>query len=366
MKQAAFFLLLFFSGVLLADTEKVQVEDFLFTVESADGSRGSAFLMKDDDGVWMVSNYHVISGSNQVQFISMNDKERKFELPGEVEIASDRDAIRFRVEDVAGFEMASGCGFDDIVYAFGNSGGLGVITKSKGTVIGKGPDDVEVSCEIIPGNSGGPVINESNQVVGIASYIVKPLTVEISKNLTGKLTSSERARLENKINEVKGTRYEDTRRFAISLQDIVWQKVPIDVFHRESAEFLKQKSLYQRLNIIIAMVLKGTVKIPETVGEPFLENRWVRHYNREIPQSFISGLGRLYANDSWESFYRRYCRELFDMHDRLSEVVDAQQEQERSMFTASYFSNELSEQAELTSKILGMVKMAAEEYQQHR
>lgn len=360
MKNIVLLLMFLFPGVLLADHGKV--EDSLFVVESADGSRGSAFLMKDDDGIWMVSNYHVVSSSNRIEFVSMNNKERKLELPEELEIAKDRDVVRFRVNEECGFDMASGWEFDDVVYAYGNSGGLGIITKSKGAVVGKGLKDVEVSCEIIPGNSGGPVINDKNQVVGVASYIVKPTALAISKNMSETFSASKLAWLEDKLKEVKGTRYEDTRRFAIPLKDVVWQKFSLENFRKESAEFVERRSLYHRLDKIISMSLDGTVKISETMGEPVLEKRWVQKYNKEVPSSFHDG--RLYGRPS--DFFKRYSKMLFDMHDLMAAAVDAQREQTPSVFTSTYFSSELSDHAEHTAKLIDFLNMAAEEYKTHR
>ena len=77
----------------------------------------------------------------------------------------------------------------------GNSEGAGVITSSKSRIMGIGPDEIEVESDFVPGNSGGPVINEAEQVVGIATYIKNP----VDKPDWAK----------------KDTRYEKPRRFTI-------------------------------------------------------------------------------------------------------------------------------------------------------
>ena len=58
------------------------------------------------------------------------------------------------------------------VVAYGNSLGGDVITSLPGTIVGLGNDRLEISCEIVPGNSGGPVVlADSRKVVGVSTYL---------------------------------------------------------------------------------------------------------------------------------------------------------------------------------------------------
>jgi len=349
MKKRILWVLLFAVGVLFGESQDVQVEDFLFTVECDDGSRGSAFLMKDADGVvWMVSNYHVIAGAASSEFISMNDKNDVLTLPDEIEMAVDRDVIRFRVDRKDGFALADDCHFDDTVFAFGNSGGLGVITKSKGAVVGKGNRDIEVSCEIIPGNSGGPVISGSNEVVGVASYIIMPAALELSETLTKNLPAAQRARLERQLKEVKGTRYEGARRFAIPVDNVEWQSLTLEVFRGESELFEGQKVRFGKIRNILSVAFTMTRSISEEAGEPFIEARWVRQYNRNVPESLYSYDGRYYhvRHGSVDRFYRNYGRALFDLHENLTEVVEDQYESAKEELIVRYFRSEMDDQKE--------------------
>ena len=125
---------------------------------------------------------------------------------------------------------------------------------------------------------------------------------------------------------------------------------------------MERRSLYHRLNKIIAMSLDGTVKIPETMGEPVLEKRWMQKYNKEVPSSFHDG--RLYGRPS--DFFKRYSKLLFDMHDQMAAAIAAQREQTPSVLTSTYFSSELSDHAEHTSELIDFLNMAAEEYKTHR
>lgn len=273
MKNVILLLIVLFCGMALADSEKMKIEDFLFTVESDDGSRGSAFLMKDADGVWMVSNCHVVTGKKPIRFINMRKKDCVWQLPEELEVAEDRDAIRFRVTETDGLVLASDYSFDDEVSAFGNSGGFGVVTKNKGQIVGQGVAEIEVTCAIIEGNSGGPVINSTNEVVGIATFILKPRTVNdvLSEILNG---------VNRQTKPSEGTRYENIRRFAIPLKDAVWQKTSVSTFEAESALF-KGRLEECNLSVVIVTMMCSRLRINETEAEYLVPSSTIRKYNRE-------------------------------------------------------------------------------------
>lgn len=60
------------------------------------------------------------------------------------------------------------------VVAYGNSLGGDVMTELPGKVVGLGSDRIEIDCEIMPGNSGGPVVlKDSKLVIGISTYLTK-------------------------------------------------------------------------------------------------------------------------------------------------------------------------------------------------
>lgn len=63
------------------------------------------------------------------------------------------------------------------VFALGDSGGEGVLLSLPGRIVGVGPFKVEVDCEFVPGNSGGPIVTEDGRVVGIASYLTTDQTI---------------------------------------------------------------------------------------------------------------------------------------------------------------------------------------------
>ena len=97
----------------------------------------------------------------------------------------------------------------EAVYALGNSGGLNVLTPLGGQVIGVGPSEIEVTTPLIPGNSGGPILNRRNEVLGVATYVA----------------ASKREWW------ARGTRFAQVRRVATRLDGVEWVPLSLQAFH---------------------------------------------------------------------------------------------------------------------------------------
>jgi len=63
----------------------------------------------------------------------------------------------------------------ETVYAVGNPKNLG-LSVSKGTLSRKTALEYQCDLTVNPGNSGGPIINESGEVVGVISYVLKEVS----------------------------------------------------------------------------------------------------------------------------------------------------------------------------------------------
>lgn len=145
-----------------------RLERMVFVVEHGD-SRGTGFLLQQGEKVYFLTNIHVLSGDTN--FCIRNVYGETVTLPDQLEVAADRDLVRFQTDFSAGLAVAADFGFDDPICALGNSGGEGVVTRLDGKLLALGPDLVEISATIIPGNSGGPVVDASNAVVGVSTYV---------------------------------------------------------------------------------------------------------------------------------------------------------------------------------------------------
>ena len=261
----------------VVEREPVSVPDLTFFVKDDEtGGSGSAFLFEDEEGVWLVSNVHVFSGSTNLTLKNIN-REELF-VPAQIEVAKDRDILRFRVDQPCGLTLSADCDFEEELIAYGDSGGAGVLTRLEGKVVAPGPDRVEVSCGFIPGNSGGPVVNADDEVVGVSSYLFRD-------NLPDWIAD--------------GTRFSDTRRMAIRLNDVEW--VPA-----EFSDFYEQTLALQKLDELLSSVIFITVALSEDMTYTLrigaesqgLQN-WVKKHNKYAERGSLnniaSNLGRLAA-----------------------------------------------------------------------
>ena len=141
------------------------------------GSSGSGFIAKAGAQTWLFTNIHVAAGMAQPQFTRIDGTVLK---PGIAEAAVGHDAMRLALAEPppGSLEILSALDANakigDEVLVLGNSGGGGVITALPGTLVGIGPDRIEVSAEFIPGNSGSPIVHvPSGKVIGIATYLTR-------------------------------------------------------------------------------------------------------------------------------------------------------------------------------------------------
>ena len=174
--------------------ERVPPDRAVLTLQSGE-ARGSGFLALEGDRVWVYTNQHVIGDSVSLRAVDTKGEE----IPlGELEIAADRDLARFATEVRRGLEFSRGGATGQTVAVYGNSRGSGVITRSEGEIIGVAPEYLEVSSEIVSGNSGGPVLDSEGRVLAVSSFVT--FGEEKGDDPT-----------------IAGTRYENPRRFALRL-----------------------------------------------------------------------------------------------------------------------------------------------------
>ena len=155
-----------------------------------DAGRGSGFIAEDGGVAYVYTNAHVICGNpggfaTKIQSIT-TASGKKLGMPIDIQLSDSfdpstpnglEDIARFRVDlpaGVKGYELGDESApltFGMAIVAYGNSLGAGVMTSIDGKILGLGTDRLEISCEIVPGNSGGPVVaTETNKVIGISTY----------------------------------------------------------------------------------------------------------------------------------------------------------------------------------------------------
>lgn len=175
-------------------------------------SQGTGFLLKEEGEAYFYSNIHVFRTADRANL--RNSQGKVIEIPKTIELAEGFDLLRFQTSKTNGLSLGGPPRLGESIYALGNSSGRWVITKNSGEVLGVGDSTFEVSCEIVPGNSGGPIIDKEGSVIGVASF----LTYGEDDSAT------------------EGTRYSQTRRFGFRLdRPFKWESVNYDTFRKEAA-----------------------------------------------------------------------------------------------------------------------------------
>jgi serine protease Do len=142
-------------------------------------SLGSGFIISEDG--YILTNYHVVAGADEVKVKLSDSREFKAVVKG-WDDKLDLALLKIDAKDhlpVAKLGDSDKTEVGEWVMAIGNPFGLGQtvtsgIVSAKERVIGSGPYDdfIQTDASINPGNSGGPLINSGGEVIGINTAIV--------------------------------------------------------------------------------------------------------------------------------------------------------------------------------------------------
>lgn len=132
---------------------------------------GSGFII---DNELIATNVHVIEGSSSA-YVLVNGEEKKYKVDGYVAIDKGNDLVILKVPNLYGKALTLGSEtipeIGEKVFAVGNPKGLdgtfseGIISGVR-TILTK--KVIQITTPISPGSSGGPVLNSSEKVIGIA------------------------------------------------------------------------------------------------------------------------------------------------------------------------------------------------------
>ena len=257
--------------------------DCAVIIEGDRGS-GSGFLCHDDNVTYIYTNVHVLAGNSRIRIKDRNGKEFKDFSYIETAAAGfdNGDIVRLALSkpvDKALRLSASGQTPDigSKIIAIGNSPGSGVLRPLEGEVEGIGPTRIEITAEIVQGNSGGPILNDKFEVIGISSF--GELRVDIWS---------------------EGTEFDKVRRFGLRPSGVEkWDRY-------SGLEFLQVAFLYDQLVADIALVsVLDSIK--------FTENGL--KYNRKA--DVIAGMN---ANEVVNSFRGHvFADALLQFNDKLDE-----------------------------------------------
>jgi len=154
--------------------KKVSPSVVLLVMEDKNGqplAMGSGFVVRD--GV-IATNLHVIEGAAR-GYAKLAERKEKYNIAGTVAVDDARDIALLAVEDIKAPALTIGdskqLAVGDEVYAVGNPRGLeGTFSAGIISSIRKVGDDslLQITAPISPGSSGGPVVNNKGEVIGVA------------------------------------------------------------------------------------------------------------------------------------------------------------------------------------------------------
>jgi hypothetical protein len=315
-----------------ASPKSIPMDEAIFFIKTDSGG-GVAFLLEDQDGVWMVSNINACQDAEIFTLVNANGVEIAF--PDQLEVAATRNLIRFRTDQPAGLRLADGCEPGEEIFTFSRcvegvedkaikrldediralvkekkdakNGEVEQIEKDiaeveeaiegleeegkkrmaaketaqklkngyllNGQAVALGPDRIEMSALITWHDSGGPVVNAENEVIGISSHLLD------SSGLPSWVT--------------EGTRFDDTRRFALKHTGTQWVPISLEDFLEETGY------VYENYD-----TLQAFADIAEALNEDYTQTITSSSQNLGI-QRWIKGHDKLLEEIEW-SKNKRY------------------------------------------------------------
>lgn len=195
-------------------------------VVSTDTSTGTGIVFTKDG--YIVTNYHVIESANSVQAILYNGETYRATVVGYIE-SNDVAVLKIAATNLtpATFAKSETCYLGQRVYAVGNPAGAnfswsvtsGIVSSTnreakfydEDNLLERKMKVIQTDTPVNPGNSGGPLINSSCQVLGI-------ITMRLANDYVGMsfaIPSDEAIRLITKIlsgegDELDGSNAEQT------------------------------------------------------------------------------------------------------------------------------------------------------------
>ncbi len=154
--------------------QKALASTVLLVMEDANGqplSLGSGFFVRNSQ---VATNLHVVKGAVR-GYAKLVNQKTKYDIEGITAVDAERDLIILKIS-VSGAQIISLGDSDTVqvgspIYAVGNPRGLeGTFSQGIISSIRKvGTDKIlQLTAPISPGSSGGPVLNNKGQVIGVS------------------------------------------------------------------------------------------------------------------------------------------------------------------------------------------------------
>ena len=228
-------------------------------------SQGSGFFINNDS---LITNHHVIEGASRVEIKLLGKKDiiRNAKVIASSEkhdlaiITTNQNFDYFNIDSLNSEAIGSK------IFTIGNPRGLEG-TISEGIISAKRKEDydlIQITAPISPGNSGGPLINEKGNVIGVSTFTFKnsqnlnfsvPIKyINECKTHVYKPISQKRKKLVNKT-AISMTNFKKP-----TIKDFEWMS-----FKNHTQNFIKSLS-----GVLIYKTVKGEIIDYQMVNEDIL------------------------------------------------------------------------------------------------
>ena len=136
---------------------------------------GSGFLVNLNGIPVVITNAHVYTLNKEIKIFNRKGENYKVK---NVLVSKDKDLVILDVvlpKTAVPLEINNNIDklpLNTPISAYGNSLGETIVTIASGKMIGVGPSRIEIDADIVPGNSGGPVLNQKTKlVIGVSTYL---------------------------------------------------------------------------------------------------------------------------------------------------------------------------------------------------
>jgi hypothetical protein len=276
-----------FSQYINYSFEEISDKVIIINCRSRSGrSYGSGFIARMNGKTYLFTNQHVILGSDSFKLKTTSGETL---IPRGVELSMSRDIARILIDEHDAFEVGRKISLGMQVGVFGNSEGAGVATELLGQVTDFGADLIEVTSEFVAGNSGSPVLNAQQEVIGIASFIRVVWDPDEDEEEEGEGDGEgddegDEGDAEDEEEEEEDEEPDKTRRFCYRLTDLVWKPVRWNEYNRKYGTLYRDgDALSEKIFGIISIWNNNPMgKIPPDDDLASDLARWVKEHNELI------------------------------------------------------------------------------------
>jgi hypothetical protein len=222
---------------------------------ATDRSRGSGVVIRHNDDYFLYTCTHVLYGAREFRFTDIHGNRLQ---AVSLQLADDADVARVRLTNYSGAALRISTGrfvLGDAIRVYGDSQGISSMTIAIGTILSLSPTTFEISADIVSGNSGGPIVNMQNDVIGLSAFILYPRVTK----------------------DAEGTRFTRPRRFAELLsREISWTDAPLDTFTMQTS-LLNYQSIVDDYSIMFKALDTRKGWTSRRAAAQMLRDRWLNN-----------------------------------------------------------------------------------------